>query len=102
MEQMTLANLHTCEPKHTCLLLLATEFGVVVSLQKLAETVFCAHIQRFQAESGRGLSYPSLRWDFSNWVILWLSLLHFLWAGNLPFKEESSGYKYTYFGHLGT
>lgn len=75
---------------------------MVVTLQKLAETVFFSYSQRFQAESGPGFSYFSLRWDFSNWVILWLSLLHFLWPGKAPFKEDSRGYKYTYFSYLGT
>lgn len=75
---------------------------MVVTLQKLAETDFFSYSQRFQAESGLGFSYFSLRWDFSNWVILWLSLLHFLWPGKAPFKEDSRGYKYTYFSYLGT
>lgn len=31
-----------------------------------------------------------------------MALLHFLWPGKAPFKEDSRGYKHTYFSYLGT
>lgn len=53
-------NLHTCEHENKCLILLATEIGVVVTQQKQTETYSYIHIQKFQAESGPGFSYSGI------------------------------------------